>query len=110
MVVSELIRIFANGNKTGKGIIMTTVQMSALNADILRNLGTIAQDEGKLKRAAKYLRRLAMEMAKDPTEMTEEEFFAKIERAEQQIANGEGMEMLPGEDLTAFLKRNGYNV
>lgn len=46
MVVSELIRIFANGNKTGKGIIMTTVQMSALNADILRNLGTIAQDEG----------------------------------------------------------------
>lgn len=45
-----------------------------------------------------------MEMAKDPTEMTEEEFFAKIERAEQQIANGEGMEMLPGEDLTAFLK------
>ena len=42
--------------------------------------------------------------------MSKEEYFAKIERAEQQIANGEGMEMLPDEDLTAFLRRNGYHV
>jgi hypothetical protein len=42
--------------------------------------------------------------------MTKEEFFAKIERAEQQITRGEGMEMLPNEDLTAFLKRNGYGI
>ena len=42
--------------------------------------------------------------------MTKEEFFAKIERAEQQITRGEGMEMLPNEDLTALLKRNGYGI
>ena len=46
----------------------------------------------------------------DPTLMTKEEFFAKIERAEQQSARGEGVKMLPGEDLTAFLRRNGYDV
>ena len=42
--------------------------------------------------------------------MTEEDFFAKIERAEQQAKRGEGMEMLPGEDLKSFLIRNGYAI
>lgn len=59
---------------------MTAIQ---LNAEILRNLGAIAEDEGMLKRVAKYLRKLAAEK-KDPTLMTEEDFFAKIDRAEKQ--------------------------
>ena len=42
-----------------KEVHMNTVQ---LEADILRNLGTIAKDESMLARAAKYLRRLAKEM------------------------------------------------
>ena len=46
----------------------------------------------------------------DPTLMSKEEFFAKIERAEQQAARGEGSVMLPGEDLTHFLTRNGYAI
>ena len=41
--------------------------------------------------------------------MTREEYFAKIERAEQQAARSEGTKMLPNEDLTTFLKRNGYD-
>ena len=36
-----------------------------------------------MKRVAKYLRKLVKEK-EDPTLMTEEEFFAKIERAEEQ--------------------------
>ena len=59
---------------------MTAVQ---LNAEMLRNMSIIAEDENLLKRAAKYLRKLVAEK-KDPTLMTEEEFFAKIERAEEQ--------------------------
>lgn len=35
---------------------------------------------------------------------------AKIERAEQQAARGEGMKMLPNENLTSFFKRNGYDI
>jgi chaperonin cofactor prefoldin len=59
---------------------MTAVQ---LNAEILRNLGALAEDENMLKRVAKYLRKLVAEK-EDATLMTEEEFFAKIERAEKQ--------------------------
>ena len=53
--------------------VMTAIQ---LNAEILRNLGTLAEDESMLKRIAKYLRKLVYEKESDPTEMTKEEFFA----------------------------------
>ena len=59
---------------------MTAIQM---NAELLRNMSIIAEDENLLKRAAKYLRKLAAEK-EDSSLMTEEEFFAKIERAEEQ--------------------------
>lgn len=60
---------------------MTAVQ---LNAEILRNLGTLAEDEGMLNRVAKYLRRLVSEKQADPTKMTREEFFRRIEKARKQ--------------------------
>ena len=59
---------------------MTAIQM---NAEILRNMSIIAEDENLLKRVAKYLRKLVAEK-QDTSLMTEEEFFAKIERAEKQ--------------------------
>ena len=59
---------------------MTSVQ---LNAQIWRDMGILADSEPMMKRAAKYLRKLVKEK-EDPTLMTEEEFFAKIERAEKQ--------------------------
>ena len=59
---------------------MTAVQM---NAEILRNMSIIAEDENLLKRAAKYLRKLVAEK-EDSTLMTKEEFFEKIERAKKQ--------------------------
>ena len=54
-----------------------------MNAELLRNMSIIAEDENLLKRAAKYLRKLVAEK-EDSSLMTEEEFFAKIERAEKQ--------------------------
>ncbi|MDO4951669.1 MAG: hypothetical protein Q4E49_06365 [Bacteroidales bacterium] len=63
---------------------MTAVQMSALNAEILHNLGTIAEDEGMLKRVAKYLRRVVRERQEASTLMTKEAFFQKIEKARKQ--------------------------
>ena len=75
---------------------MTAIQM---NAEILRNMSIIAEDEKLLKRAAKYLRKLASEK-KDPTLMTKEEFFAKIERAEKQP--GKSFESV--EELDKFIR------
>ena len=85
---------------------MTALQM---NAELFRTMSVIAEDEGLMTKLLKYAKKLVAKK-EDPTQMTKEEFFAKIERAEAQIARGEGMAMLPNEDLTAFLKRNGYAV
>ncbi len=60
---------------------MTAIQM---NAEMLRNMSIIAEDENLLKRAAKYLRKLVAEKQADPSLMTEENFFAKLDRAEKQ--------------------------
>lgn len=80
-----------------------------LNAQIWRDIAEIADDEALMIRLAKYLKRLAAKK-NDPTEMTKEEFYRHIEEAEAQYARGECSEMLPGEDLTAHLKRLGYGI
>ncbi len=85
---------------------MTALQ---LNAEVLRAIDGISDDEALMTKVLKYIKKLTAKK-EDPTLMTKEEFFAKIERAEQQIANGEGMRMLPDEDLTTFLRRNGYDI
>ena len=81
---------------------MTAVQMANLNAEILRNLGTLAEDETMLNRVAKYLRKLVKEK-EDPTLMSKEEFFAKIEEAEQQIAEGKGITFDNLDEMNAWL-------
>ena len=85
---------------------MTAVQ---LNAQIWRDMAAIADSEPLMKQLAKYLKKLVAKK-EDETLMTKDEFFAKIERAEQQIERGEYSVLLPGEDLTTHLKRLGYDI
>jgi len=40
---------------------------------------------------------------KDPTLMTEEEFFARIDRAEEQLARGEGITFTDRDAMNAWL-------
>ena len=79
---------------------MTALQ---LNADIYRSLGVISEDESVLRRVAKYLSRVAKQMTDDPTCMSKEEFFAKIDRAERQIAEGKGRTFTDVEQMHAWL-------
>ena len=65
---------------------MTTVQ---LNADILRNLGIIAEDESMLEKVAKYVRKLAKQMTEDSTCMSKEEYFAMLDHSKAQAERGE---------------------
>ena len=88
---------------------MTAAQLNALNTQIWRDMGVLADSESMMKRVAKYLSKLVKEK-ENSTLMTKEEFFAKIEESERQIERGECHTMLPGEDLTAFLKRVGYDL
>ena len=80
---------------------MTALQ---LNADIYRSLGIIAEDESMLDKVAKYLRRVVKQMTYDPTCMSKEEFFARVDEAEK----GPRHRMLPGETLDEMLTRLGY--
>ena len=81
-----------------------------LNAELYRAMGEIADDETLMNKVLKYVKKLAATKKADPTLMTKEEFLAKIDQAEQQIARGEYSVMLPGEDLSTHLRRLGYDI
>ena len=86
---------------------MTALQ---LNAELYRNLGIIAEDEGMLDKVVKYVRKLAAKMQDDPTCMSKEEYFAMLDRSEAQYARGEYTTQLPGESVTDMLRRSGYDI
>lgn len=83
---------------------MTAIQ---LNAEVLRNMSIIAEDEALLKRVARYLRRVVAEKQTDTTQMSEEELLAKIAQAEQDYQQGRTYAMLPGESFKDFRNRIG---
>ena len=90
-----------NGIITPKGGNMNALQ---LNAELYRNLGIIAEDEGMLDKVVKYVRNLAKKMQADPTLMTKEEYFRRLDEAEK----GPKYKMLPNESLDEMLTRLGY--
>ena len=82
---------------------MTAVQ---INAELFRTMSEIADDEGLMMKLLKYAKKLAAKK-NDPTLMTEEEFFAKLERGEEEYRQGKCYTMFPNESLDEFLKRIG---
>jgi len=79
---------------------MSNAQIGAMNAEILQNLGVIAEDESMLKRVAKYLRKVVKEMTDDPTEMTKEEFFRRVDEAQ----NGPSKRFESVEELDKYIR------
>lgn len=82
---------------------MTASQEGALNAEILRNLGTLAENESMLNRVAKYLRKLVAEQKKDSTLLTKEEFFSSLEKGEEDYRQGKTHRIESLEELKTFL-------
>lgn len=107
-LIPVAIVIKADNNKIRH--IMTATQLNAMHTQLLQNIGYIADDEALMRRLTAYSKKLAKEKEADSTLMTKEEYFAKIERAEQQAARGEYSVLLPGEDLTTHLRRLGYEI
>lgn len=85
---------------------MTAIQ---LNAELSRTMSEIAEDEGLMLKLLKYAKKLVAKK-KDPTLMSKEEFFRRVDEAKAQYDRGEAHMMLPGEDLTAYLRRRGYDI
>ena len=55
-----------------------------MNAEMLRNMRIIAEDENLLKRATKYLRKLVAEKESESTRLSKEDFFERIEEVRKQ--------------------------
>ena len=79
---------------------MTTAQ---LNAEIMQNLSVLADSEDMMTRVAKYLRKLVKEKKAAPTLMSKEEFFAKLDKAEESIEQGKGKTFTHPSEMNAWL-------
>lgn len=75
---------------------MTSMQM---NAEILRNISIIAEDEKLMLRVAKFLRKLVKEK-QDATVFTHEEFMNRINEARKQP----GRQFSSAEELDRFIR------
>ena len=82
---------------------MTALQ---LNAELLRELSVIVDDENLLEKALKYIKKLTAKKT-DPTLVDKDVFFRHLDEAERDIANGKGIEMRPEETLDDLLRRIG---
>ncbi len=69
-------------------------------------MGQVADDEAIMQKIVNYLKKM-VKKKKDPTEMTEEEFFSMIEKAEKDLDDGKGIVMLSNENLEDLIKRVG---
>ena len=79
---------------------MTSAQQTA---EIFQNLSVLAESEDMMTRVAKYLRKLVKEKKADPTQMSKEEFFAKLDEAEESIEQGKGKTFTHPSDMNAWL-------
>jgi len=82
---------------------MTAIQM---NAELFRAMSEIAEDEGLMMKLLKYAKKLVAKK-QDPTLMTKEEFFASLERGEEEYRQGRCVRMLPNESVSEMLRRSG---
>lgn len=81
---------------------MTAVQQNAMNTELWQSIGAIADNELLMRRLTRYAKRLAKEK-EDPTLMTKEEFFARVDEARK----GPSYELREGETIEDLLKRVG---
>ena len=88
---------------------MTAVQINTINTKLWQNIGAIADNMYLMEKLSKYVARLVKEK-KDPTLMSEKEFYNKIEKGEEDYRQGRCTRLMPGEGVTDMLRRNGYNV
>ena len=73
-----------------------------MNAELFRAMGEIADDETMMAKVLKYVKKLAAQKA-DPTLMTKEEFFAKVDKSRELVRQGRAHRIESKEELGQFL-------
>ena len=82
---------------------MTAIQLNAMNVELWQSNGAIADSEPLMKRLTRYAKKLVMERNADPTAMTKEEFFARVDESLEQARQGRVHRIESKEDLHQFL-------
>lgn len=85
---------------------MTALQ---LNSEFFAVMSQIAARKGLLQQVLDFAKSLLAEK-KDETLMSKEEFFSKIEKAEDDYRQGKCARLQDGETVTDLLRRNGYDI
>lgn len=80
---------------------MTAGQLKTMNTELWQSIGAIADSEPLMKRLTRYAKKLAKE--KEDTLLTRDEFLARLDKAEQDIADGKGTTFNNLEDMNAWL-------
>ena len=76
---------------------------NTMNTELWQSIGAIADNESLMRRLTRYAKRLVKEQENDPTLMTKEEFFARVEEAKK----GPSYELKEGETIEDLIKRLG---
>ena len=77
---------------------MTALQM---NAELFRELSLIAENEKLMAKVLKYVKKLAATEG-DPTLMSKEDFFARVDKAKEQAEQGKVHRIESKEELHQF--------
>lgn len=73
-----------------------------MNAELFRQLSIIAEDESLMAKMLKYAKKQTASKT-DPTLMTKEEFFAKIDESQEQARQGRVHRIESKAELNQFL-------
>lgn len=74
-----------------------------MNIELWQSIGAIADSEPLMKRLTKYTKKLVMERETDPTEMTREEFFTRVDKSMEQARQGRVHRIESKAELEQFL-------
>ena len=66
-------------------------------------MSPLLDDEPAMEKMLKYVKRLIAKKS-DPTLMTKEEFFRRVEEAEREIAEGKGVKFTNLDDMNQWLE------
>ncbi|MBQ7141929.1 MAG: hypothetical protein IJR84_02560 [Bacteroidaceae bacterium] len=78
---------------------MTAIQ---LRAELFREINPILDNEGMMLKLLKYVKKLTAKK-EDPTLMTKEEFFARVDEAREQIKRGNSTRFSDREKMNEWL-------
>lgn len=71
-----------------------------MNTELWQSIGAIADSDYFMRRLTRYAKRLAKEKADDPTLMSKEEFFARVDEAKK----GPSMKFASVEEFDRYIR------